>query len=82
MKPDLKKHLMEEAEKLDFGPFYFPDLYGPKWQALYIGDKVRLGHEFLLDVRKGDFPGIIDSGKKKGRGHIYLKMQPDHPAHL
>lgn len=56
------------------GEFHFPEIYGPDWDDLYIGDKVKLGHAFLDAVRKGDFPGIKDTGEKKDGGHVYLKL--------
>ena len=28
------------------GPFHFHEIFGPDWDGLYIGDKVKLGHAF------------------------------------
>lgn len=53
------------------GEFHFPEIYGPDWGGLWIGDKVRLGREFLDLVRKGRFAGVSDTGRKQGRGRIY-----------
>ncbi|TPW28626.1 DUF1413 domain-containing protein [Martelella alba] len=58
---------------LEPGDFHFPTLYGEGWDDLYIGDKVRLGREFLAAVRKGAFSGVSDTGEKKGGGRIYRK---------
>ncbi len=54
------------------GEFHFPEIYGPRWGALFIGDKVRRGREFLEAVRAGDFPGVEDTGRKKGGGRVYM----------
>lgn len=54
------------------GPFHFLEIYGPDWDQLYIGDKVKLGHAFLNAVRAGKFPGVVDTGTKKGGGRLYL----------
>ena len=54
------------------GPFHFHELYGPDWDRLYIGDKVKFGNNFLKAVRAGKLPGVIDTGTKKGGGRLYL----------
>ena len=53
------------------GMFHFPDLYGPSWDDLWIGDKVKTGRRFLEAVRAGKFPGVEDTGVKKGGGRLY-----------
>ncbi|WP_296992849.1 DUF1413 domain-containing protein [Thalassospira sp. UBA1131] len=53
-------------------PFHFHEIYGQSWDALYIGDKVKLGHSFLNAVRAGKLPGVINTGTKKGGGRLYL----------
>lgn len=53
------------------GPFHFPEIYGPKWDDLWIGDKVKLGRAFLNAVRNGVFPGVQDTGRKAGGGRLY-----------
>jgi len=55
------------------GEFHFPQLYGEDWNRLYIGDKVKIGREFLNAVRAGAFPGVEDTGRKKGGGRLYVK---------
>ena len=55
------------------GEFHFPELYGKGWNRLSIGDKVKIGREFLNAVRKGKFSGVEDTGRKKGGGRVYLK---------
>ena len=63
--------LRSHIEKLPLGEFHFPDIYGKDWEKLYIGDKVRLGRDFLEAVRHGCFPGVEDTGRKKDGGHVY-----------
>lgn len=53
------------------GPFHFPEVYGPAWDRLFIGDKVRIGRQFLNAVRAGRFPGVEDTGRKRGGGRVY-----------
>lgn len=53
------------------GTFHFPDVYGPDWDHLFIGDKVRIGRTFLEAVRAGHFPGVQDTGRKTGGGRLY-----------
>ena len=53
------------------GPFHFPEIYGPNWHQLYIGDKVKLGHAFMDAVRAGKLPGVTDTGSKKDGGRLY-----------
>ncbi|RVV99152.1 DUF1413 domain-containing protein [Mesobaculum littorinae] len=55
----------------DTGEFHFPDLYGPGWDSLPIGEKVSRGRDFLKAVRNGDFPGVDDTGRKAGGGRLY-----------
>lgn len=73
METALKDRLALKLEERDPGEFHFSDIYGPDWQGLYIGDRVKLGHEFLRLVRENTFSGILDTGKKKNGGRIYLK---------
>ncbi|MFC4235120.1 DUF1413 domain-containing protein [Thalassospira xianhensis] len=56
------------------GEFHFPEIYGPGWDALYIGDKVRIGREFLNAVRAGKFPNVEDTGQKRGGGRVYRRL--------
>jgi len=63
----LRERLAERAP----GEFHFPEIYGPAWDRLYIGDKVRIGRTFLEAVRAGRFPGVEDTGRKKGGGRVY-----------
>ncbi|WP_210259943.1 DUF1413 domain-containing protein [Martelella sp. HB161492] len=70
---ELTEILKTRLLALEPGDFHFPALYGEGWDDLYIGDKVRLGREFLAAVRKGTFPGVSDTGEKKGGGRIYRK---------
>ena len=53
------------------GAFHFPEIYGPGWDDLWIGDKVKTGRAFLEAVRAGKFPGVEDTGTKKGGGRLY-----------
>jgi len=53
------------------GEFHFPELYGPGWDDLWIGDKVATGRAFLEAVRAGKVPGVEDTGVKKGGGRLY-----------
>lgn len=55
------------------GDFHFSAVYGPDWDALYVGDKVKFGREFMNLVRKGDVAKVSDTGKKKAGGRIYLR---------
>ncbi|WP_339779887.1 DUF1413 domain-containing protein [uncultured Thalassospira sp.] len=57
------------------GEFHFPEIYGPDWDRLYIGDKVKRGHAFMNAVRAGKFPGVTDTGAKKGGGRVYQKIE-------
>jgi hypothetical protein len=54
------------------GPFHFSEVYGPGWDRLYVGDKVKLGREFMRAVDGGRFPGVVDTGRKAGGGRLYL----------
>ncbi|MBJ3775515.1 DUF1413 domain-containing protein [Acuticoccus mangrovi] len=53
------------------GEFHFPEIYGAGWDDLYVGDKVRLGRDFLTMVRAGRLPGVEDTGRKRAGGRIY-----------
>lgn len=57
---------------LDRREFHFSEIYGTGWDALYVGDKVKLGREFLYRVRAGYFMGVEDSGRKNAGGRVYL----------
>jgi hypothetical protein len=63
--------LRNHIENMPLGEFHFPEVYGPEWDKLYIGDKVRLGREFFRAVRTGEFPGVEDTGRKKYGGRVY-----------
>ncbi|WP_084397311.1 DUF1413 domain-containing protein [Henriciella aquimarina] len=63
--------LQKRIEQLDEGEFHFPPVYGPGWDELYIGDKVKTGRAFMEAVRAGKFPGVEDTGQKKGGGRVY-----------
>ncbi|WP_116082467.1 DUF1413 domain-containing protein [Tropicimonas sp. IMCC34011] len=65
--------LVRKAKQQPEGEFHFPDLYGNGWDALPIGRKVAKGNAFLRLVRRGDVPGIEDTGTKAGGGRIYRK---------
>ncbi|MEQ5775041.1 DUF1413 domain-containing protein [Thalassospira sp. NFXS8] len=67
--------LRHQINQLPTGNFHFPEIYGPDWDTLYIGDKVKRGHAFMNAVRAGKFPGIIDTGTKKGGGRVYQKIE-------
>ncbi|WP_138465988.1 DUF1413 domain-containing protein [Poseidonocella sp. HB161398] len=54
------------------GEFRLPELLAD-WEDRPIGEKVRLGNDFLREVRKGAFAGIRDTGRKAPRGHLYRK---------
>lgn len=73
MNTDLKKRLTQALSRHVPGPFHFRDIYGPEWSSLYIGDRVKLGNEFLRMVRGGAFPGVRDTGRKTGGGRVYRK---------
>ncbi|EPX82482.1 DUF1413 domain-containing protein [Salipiger mucosus] len=66
----LRRHIEDRAP----GEFHFPEVYGAGWKALPIGDRVRLGHAFLDAVRRGDLPGVEDTGRKADGGRIYRKI--------
>ena len=65
--------LRARVAALSPGEFHFPPVYGPGWDRLYIGDKVRIGRQFLDAVRAGRFPGVEDTGRKKGGGRLYRR---------
>ncbi|APX22744.1 MAG: DUF1413 domain-containing protein [Rhodobacteraceae bacterium] len=66
--------LHDAAAGLPAGEFHLPELYGPDWDRLWIGDKVKTGRAFLQAVRAGRLPGIEDTGRKAGGGRIYRKL--------
>ncbi len=66
----LKDHLRE----LSPGPFRLSELYGSGWYALPIGERVRIGREFLNEVNRGAYLGVQDTGKKKGGGRVYVLL--------
>ena len=53
------------------GEFHLPGIWGPGWDALWIGDKVKTGRAFLEAVRRGRVPGVEDTGRKAGGGRVY-----------
>lgn len=55
------------------GPFHFPEIYGAGWERLPIGEKVRMGRDFQRAVDSGIFPGVTDTGRKRGGGRLYIK---------
>lgn len=67
----LERTLREQAP----GLFHFPEIYGQGWSGLYIGDRVKLGNDFLRLVRQGRFQGIEDTGEKKDGGRVYRKLK-------
>ena len=71
MDPDEIARLRARLADRPAGPFHFPDLYGLGWDALWICDKVKTGRRFLEAVRAGKFPGVEDTGTKKGGGRLY-----------
>lgn len=73
MDKDLQHRLKKTLAQLAPGTFHFSEIYGPEWSTLYIGDRVKLGNEFLRKVRGGEFAGVTDTGRKKGGGRVYLK---------
>lgn len=60
--------------RLPPGPFHFSDLYGEAWQQFWIGERVQRGHDFQRAVAHGEFPGVLDTGKKRGGGRVYLRQ--------
>lgn len=67
------KALEKAIAVLGPGEFHFSEIYGADWSGLYVGDKVKLGREFMNLVRKGRFAQVTDTGRKKAGGRIYLK---------
>ncbi len=57
------------------GEFHFPEVYGADWNELYVGDKVKLGREFMNHVHKGYFAHVTDTGKKNADGRVYCKTR-------
>ncbi|PZR87562.1 MAG: DUF1413 domain-containing protein [Stutzerimonas stutzeri] len=75
MQAERLKALEKAIAALPPGEFHFPAIYGADWDELYVGDKVRLGREFMNLVRKGHFTQVTDTGNKKAGGRIYLKAR-------
>ncbi|MFT0891230.1 DUF1413 domain-containing protein [Pseudochelatococcus sp. G4_1912] len=73
MQAERLKILEKAIAGLEPGEFHFPEIYGPGWSELYVGDKVKLGRDFMNLVRKGRFAGVSDTGTKKVGGRVYLK---------
>ena len=73
MTEDLFARLEQALARQAPGTFHFSEIYGPEWQTLYIGERVKLGNAFLRLVRQGAFDGVSDTGRKAGGGRIYLK---------
>lgn len=67
------KVLEKAISALKPGEFHFPEIYGPNWNDLSVGEKVKFGREFMNLVRKGNFAHVTDTRKKKAGGRIYLK---------
>ncbi|WP_432697201.1 DUF1413 domain-containing protein [Marinobacterium sp. YM272] len=67
----LRRHLQHQLNTCEAGEFHFSEIYGAGWKQLWIGDRVKLGHAFLNAVRKGEFPGVVDTGIKRGGGRLY-----------
>lgn len=72
MESDVLTRIREALARRAPGPFHFSDVYGPGWDRLYVGDKVKLGNAFQRAVGKGHFPGVVDTGRKTGGGRLYL----------
>ena len=73
MQTERSKAVERAISALSPGEFHFSTVYGPDWDELYVGDKVKFGREFLNRVRKGDVPHVTDTGRKKAGGRIYLR---------
>ncbi len=73
MQAERLKALEKAVAALAQGEFHFPEVYGAGWDELYVGDKVKLGREFMTLVRKGYFAGVTDTGEKKAGGRVYSK---------
>ncbi|MBZ8133130.1 DUF1413 domain-containing protein [Afifella sp. IM 167] len=65
------ERLRKRIGELPPGEFHLPAIWGEDWDRLYVGDKVRLGRDFLEVVRAGRLPGVEDTGRKKGGGRVY-----------
>ncbi|TQS71717.1 DUF1413 domain-containing protein [Rhodobacteraceae bacterium] len=76
MNGELLKQIKATIKKRADGAFHLSDIYGGEWDALYVGDQVRLGREFLRLVQRGDIKGVRDSGEKSGGGRLYIKSTP------
>lgn len=77
MDTHLRKRLQQRLMEWEAGEFHYPQLYGSAWEELWIGDRVKSGREFLNAVRKGEFPGVIDIGKREG-GRCYRWLGPEN----
>ncbi|MEO9340421.1 DUF1413 domain-containing protein [Mesorhizobium sp. SB112] len=73
MQPERLKRIEKTISALGPGEFHFPEIYGADWNELYVGDKVKLGREFMDLVRKGYFAQVRDTGEKKAGGRVYVK---------
>ncbi len=71
----LQRRLESALSRRPPGEFHFAEVYGAGWYDLYIGDRVKLGNAFLRLVRLGRFPGVEDTGGKKGGGRVYRKIR-------
>ncbi|PZU64000.1 DUF1413 domain-containing protein [Sphingobium sp.] len=75
MEAERLKVLGKAIEALDPGEFHFSRIYGADWNELYVGDKVKLGREFMNLVRQGHFAQVTDPGRKQAGGRVYLKAR-------
>ncbi|ARC88159.1 DUF1413 domain-containing protein [Rhodovulum sp. MB263] len=73
MTADQEAMIRDALAALPSGEFHLPDAVGPRWDDLWIGEKVGLGNDFLKHVRQGRFEGIEDTGRKEHGLHVYLK---------
>ncbi|MBN9670850.1 DUF1413 domain-containing protein [Roseibium aggregatum] len=73
MRPELKNRFAETLAHRSPGTFHFREIYGPDWEDLSIGDRVKLGNVFLRMVRNATFPDVRDTGQKNAGGRIYVK---------
>ncbi|MBF5052921.1 DUF1413 domain-containing protein [Alloalcanivorax venustensis] len=71
----LQSRLQKTLSERPPGLFHFPEVYGRGWSGLYIGDRVKLGNDFLRLVRQGRFEGVEDTGDKKRGGRLYRKVR-------
>lgn len=73
MQSALKDRLAETLAHRSPGTFHFREIYGPDWECLSIGDRVKLGNVFLRMVRNATFPDVRDTGQKNAAGRNYVK---------